>query len=68
MHISDCSFCICKTFLALAKVSRDKPPVFPVVEDVPSKLDFPGTSRDLVIVTPLFSCVVEIEDRLEGRG
>ena len=67
MHISDSSFCICKAFLALAKVSRDKLPVFPAVEDVPSVLDFPGTSRDLVIVTPLFSCMVEIEDRSERR-
>lgn len=43
-NFSDSSFCICKAFLAFAKASRERLLLFPAVEDVPSVLDFPGTS------------------------
>lgn len=63
------SFCICKAFLALAKASRDRLPLLPATEVVvPSVLDFPVTSSDLIILTPSFSWVVVIEDTLVGRG
>ena len=68
MKISDSSFFSCKAFLALAKASRLKLLLLAADEfAVPSVLDFPVTSSDLIL-TPPFSLVVVIEDTFEATG
>ena len=65
LSFSDSSFFSCKAFFALAKASRDRLLFLPAAEvALPSVLDFPVTSSDLIL-TPSFSLLVVIEYTFE---